>query len=396
MVDTACVVSVKCEDKLKIVFFADAGAEHTVRWVRFFAVLGHEVHVISWNDFSKGSASYRQDDIKGKFLPAQLHILGGRRPEKMLSYFVWLMSLVLRIRKLVKQIEPDLIHSHAVGAHAWITLFLKGFKTFITPWGTDVLIDMKESRINRLLSTLALNKATRITVDAYHMKQELINFGVKSSKIDIVYFGTDTEYYSMSFDSRQQIRNSYNFKDDEVVVISTRTLNPIHDVFLTLEAIPAVLAIKKNIKFVIASDGIERRAMEDYVAVHDLNDHVIFPGYMTMSEMVAFLSASDLYVSSSRADAGLAASTAEAMSVGLPVIVSDNSENRLWVNESGILFQDGDANGIADAIIKLASDAQLRTVLGRNGRRRISKDNDYQTEMTKMNTLYLQAINNNE
>jgi len=375
--------------KLKIVFFADAGVEHTIRWVKYFASLGHDVHIISWNDFSQGSASYRLDDIKSSFHPVKLHVLGGKRPVSKFGYFLWVISLVFSIRKLVRKIDPDLLHSHSVGAHAWITLFLPEIQSVMTPWGTDVLIDMKISRINRFVSTKALKKATAITVDAEHMKQELVKFGVSPAKINIIYFGTNSEYYSRSRDDRMRIRNKFNFKDDDVVVISTRTLNPIHDVFLTIKAIPKVLAQKNNIKFIIASDGVERQDMEAYVSKHNLSNHVIFPGYMTMAEMVAFLSASDIYVSSSKADAGLAASTAEAMSVGLPVLVSDNSENGFWVNGSGFLFADGDADGISDGILRLANDAQLMKELGRNGMARISKDNDYATEMNKVNALYV-------
>ena len=67
--------------------------------------------------------------------------------------------------------------------------------------------------------------------------------------------------------------------------------------------------------------------MEDFVAERGLHGDVVFPGYVTMREMVALLSASDIYVSSSRADAGLAASTAEE-GCGSTSLMSDNSENR--------------------------------------------------------------------
>ena len=35
---------------MKICFFSDAIAEHTRRWVKFFAQNGHEVHLISFNE----------------------------------------------------------------------------------------------------------------------------------------------------------------------------------------------------------------------------------------------------------------------------------------------------------------------------------------------------------
>ena len=156
-----------------------------------------------------------------------------------------------------------------------------------------------------------------------------------------------------------------------------------------LEAIIDEITINYISSVETVLDGIEREEMEEYVSKNGLSSNVIFPGYMTMQEMVAFLSAADIYVSSSKADAGLAASTAEAMSIGLPIIVSNNSENSFWVENSGLLFDDGDSKGIANAILQIANDKELSSNFGANGRARILRDNDYKTEMSKVNSLYL-------
>ena len=371
---------------MKILFFADCAAEHTLRWTKFFAHIGHEVHVISWNDLS---GSYRNDDVIQSFNPVKLHILGGKRPKSKLGYFSWLILLIFQTRKLFREIKPDLLHSHSIGSYAWITIFLPKIKSVMTPWGTDVLIDMKKSKINRYLSLKALKKCSIITVDALHMKEKLIEFGIDENLIKIIYFGTDTSFYSKSQESRIKVRQKFDIRDDEIAVISTRTLNPIHDVFLTIKSIPYVLEKRKNVKFIIASDGSERKEMEDYVLSNNLQENVIFPGYMTMEQMVAYLNAADIYISSSKADAGLAASTAEAMSVGLPVLVSNNSENSLWVENAGLLFEDGDAKGISECILKLIDKPELAMRFGENGRSKILKDNNYKIEMKKVNELYL-------
>ena len=124
---------------------------------------------------------------------------------------------------------------------------------------------------------------------------------------------------------------------------------------------------------------------------------LFFAGYMTMEQMVAYLNAADIYISSSKADAGLAASTAEAMSVGLPVLVSNNSENSFWVENAGLLFEDGDAKGISECILKLIDKPELAMRFGENGRSKILKDNNYKIEMKKlMNSIstYNQYSNN--
>lgn len=376
-------------NKLKILFFADAAAEHTVRWVKYFANIGHEVHIITWNDFSASFVKHNLDNKDNPFYPAKLHVIGNKRPKNFLLYFFWVIKVIIDCRKLYKTIEPDIIHSHSVGSYAWITLFLPKTKTVMTPWGTDVLIDMKKSSINKYLSLKSMNQCSVITVDAEHMKNELVNFGINSDKIKVIYFGTDTNFYKKSNVDRANIRKKYGIKDDELVVISTRTLNPIHDVFLTLKAIPHILKSNKNVKFIIASDGSERKDMQQFILSNNLQENVFFPGYMTMDQMVAYLSAADIYISSSKADAGLAASTAEAMSVGLPVVVSNNSDNSFWIENAGLLFEDGDEEGIAKCILKLLDEPDQAIKYGENGRSRILKDNDYNTEMRKVNELYL-------
>ena len=57
--------------------------------------------------------------------------------------------------------------------------------------------------------------------------------------------------------------------------------------------------------------------------------------------MLEFYNEIDIYVSTALSDGGLAASIAEAMAFERLVIVSDNSDNKLWVKnkKNGFLFE---------------------------------------------------------
>lgn len=376
--------------KLKIIFFADAAAEHSMRWAKFFADLGYEVHLLSWN-IEGGSGSYRQRSaIIKQARPVIFHYIGPSGLKGNHNNLVRVFSILIKSYRLVRKINPDVIHSHSVGAYSWITLLFSKYKIIITPWGTDVLIDMEASRIHRFLSILTLNKSKLITTDAIHMKKKLMEYDIESEKIKIINFGTDIKKFKKNEVARKRIRDKYNISDEDVIVISTRTLNPIHDVFTVLKAISIVNKINSKIKFIIASDGTERRAMERFVSESGISSITYFPGYMTIEEMVEFLSASDIYVSSSIADAGLAASTAEAMSIKLPVIVTDNADNRYWVDEveAGLLFANEDSQSLADNILQLGNNESLRKRFGDNGRLKIKKDCNYYLEMEKMHEIY--------
>ena len=376
------------EEKRKILFFADYAAEHSMRWSKYFALLGHDVYLITWNhELDQGSYRDKEEVIKS-FLPVQVKVLG--RNKYFFGRIGKVLSIIFQVRSLVKSIDPDIIHSHSLGAYSWITLFIFGIRTTLTPWGTDVLIDIKKSFFNRLFSILSMKKSNLITSDALHIKKELVELGINTSKIKLIYFGTDVELYSRNLDSRKRIREKYNISPEDIVVISTRTLNPIHDVITTVKSVKTVVTKNPSIKYFIASDGAQREYLEEYIRENDLQKSVFFPGYMTTSQMVDYLSASDIYVSTSIADAGLAASTAEAMSALLPCIVTDNAENALWIDtpKAGFLIQDKDYQALSEKILSLASNKNMIEELGRNARIKIEKDNNYIIEMNKMNELY--------
>jgi glycosyltransferase involved in cell wall biosynthesis len=95
-------------------------------------------------------------------------------------------------------------------------------------------------------------------------------------------------------------------------------------------------------------------------------------------------------VSTSLSDAGIAASTAEAMACGLPVVITDFGDNGRWVKngEGGFLFRPGDHEALAQAIVWLLTHEGARSAFGRVNRTTIEQHNDYEKEMAKMERLY--------
>jgi glycosyltransferase involved in cell wall biosynthesis len=61
----------------------------------------------------------------------------------------------------------------------------------------------------------------------------------------------------------------------------------------------------------------------------------------------------------------------EAMSCGVPVVGSSSAEIPHVIGSAGLVFPEGDAAALADAIGRLAEDAGLRAELVRRGRERV-------------------------
>ena len=111
------------------------------------------------------------------------------------------------ISESLKRYNPDIIHSHSAGGYAYIVMLL-GFHPFIiTPWGSDVLIDIQKSKIEKFFTTLSLKKADVITCDGENTKEAMINLGISSQKIKFITFGVDIQKFKTST-KKEDFRNN--------------------------------------------------------------------------------------------------------------------------------------------------------------------------------------------
>ena len=140
--------------------------------------------------------------------------------------------------------------------------------------------------------------------------------------------------------------------------------------------------------------GMLENELKQMVHSLGISNSVHFTGFIDNQLLPSLISSSDIYVSTSLSDAGIAASTAEAMSCEIPVVVSDSAENDKWIDDkvNGFLFSTKNHVQLAKILINLIKDQTLRGKVGKEGRNVIVNKNDYKNEMKKMNDLYLKLL----
>ncbi len=117
----------------------------------------------------------------------------------------------------------------------------------------------------------------------------------------------------------------------------------------------------------IYGEGPERKALEALVAHHGLQGRVSLPGVTDKTYDV--LAKADMYVFPTRYE-GFPNALAEAMAMGLPVIASACSGNRVLVQDrhNGLLFPIDDVETLATCMMALLKDPKRAQVLGNNAR----------------------------
>lgn len=354
---------------LRILFLADAEAAHTRRWVNWFAKRNYEVHLVSFN--SKLDFGYDPN--------VNIHVISSKLFNHKFLRIVKGIYIIIKLSRLVNKIKPDVTHCHSVTAYSWLPTLLGITPLVITPWGTEILVDIKVSKLNYLISRHALRSADLVTTDAKHFLPELSKLGVRNALY--LPFGTDTNIFAPT-----QGRIVTPVK----TFISTRTLNPVHDVGLLIKVIPEILKEHPLTRFIIVGGGSQYSEFKDYIEIKGCSNNVEFTGMLSESELLEKLQKSDVYISTSPLDAGLAASTAEAMSTGLPVVVNDTADNRIWVNiEGGLLFTNHSLESLTSNILLMINmETEKLFNMGKRNRELIVESNSLDKSMGMMLSEY--------
>lgn len=367
---------------MKICFFGDAAALHLWRWSRYFVNKGYEVHVITFNP-----------NILDGYEPVNVHVIRKQMPGSALIFRIMsLIPLMLDIKKIIRNINPDIIHSHSVVGYAWIAM-LTGFHPFIvTPWGSDIFIDIQKSKIEKLFTTLALKKADLITCDGSSLRKALTKLGIKPKKIYHICWGTDTRTFNPKQGSKK-IREDLGIFNSPMI-ISSKSLEPIYDIESLVKSISLVLKKVPKAKFVIAGRGSQEAELKQLAKSMGVSNSVKFIGFIPSDKVPKYLASADIYVCTSLSEGGLAISTKEAMASELPVVITDLEVNTEWIENgaNGFVIPPKDPKSLAEKIIYLIEHEDVRMKFGELGRKLVKESFEYDKELKKVENIYAQLI----
>lgn len=144
-------------------------------------------------------------------------------------------------------------------------------------------------------------------------------------------------------------------------------------------------------KLHIVGDGDDRQKLEDLVKELNLSDSIIFHGFKLRHEINELLSNSSIYAMASRSESfGLV--LIEAQSFGLPCVAFDSARGACEIltdGENGFLIENRSLSDMANALNKLIENPDLRTKLGKAGRK-----NAETYSLTNVKKLWITFIDN--
>lgn len=151
-------------------------------------------------------------------------------------------------------------------------------------------------------------------------------------------------------------------------IVVTRNLEPIYDVASAIRAMARLIESHPTARMSIAGSGPERAQLEHLADELGLDGHIRFTGRLDSVQMAELYRSASACLNTALVD-NMPNSVLEALASGVPV-VSTNVGGVPYIvkhEETALLVDAGDFQGMADAMSRLVADNQLRHRLIANG-----------------------------
>ncbi|MCX6733252.1 MAG: glycosyltransferase family 1 protein [Candidatus Peregrinibacteria bacterium] len=229
--------------------------------------------------------------------------------------------------------------------------------------------NMKATFIERLTLPRALKMGAYVTTVSRNTKKDLIQiFKTKSENIEVIPCAASENFTPLPPQEIQKFRHEK--KLPEKYILAVGTLEPrknMKTLIKCMSQIPADISL-----YIIGGKGWQYEEIFDEVRKNNLEDRVIFLGYVEEGELPLYYNAASCFVFPSLYE-GFGIPPLEAMQCGCPVVCSNTSSLPEVVGESALLVDPLSSNDMSKAIHSVLSDEKLAANLREKGLIQASK-----------------------
>jgi len=299
----------------------------------------------------------------------------------LLPFFV--VGELLALIRLLQRYRFHLIHAHWLIPQALVAILacsLTGFKIplLFTSHGGD-LFGLQGIIMNRIKRWVIL-KSDALTVVSRSMIEEVKTLGADHKKIHVIPMGADLKKRFVPAESRSN--------NDSILFVGR--LVEKKGLHYLIHAMPLILKRHSQVHLLIAGDGPEKVAIKRACEKLRISNHIRFFGAVKNELLPALYQASDVVVFPSviaedgdREGFGLV--LVEALGCECATVVTDlpAMQDIIVDGKTGLVVPQKNVEKLAEKVIWLLEDPNLRQSLGKDGRRYVLKHYDWDHIATK-------------
>ncbi len=314
--------------------------------------------------------------------------VSGKTLLKMDSQF----RAALALARLFSEEQPDIVHCHHAKAHniALLASLISRPKNIVST--RRVSFPVAKNPVAVLKYRTSRNR--KIVAVSGRIKSFLAAAGVASERIQVIYSGTDCERFSPAV-SGAVVRNELGLPADATVIGKIANYSSWKGYDYFLDACADIVAVRKNVYFVVAGTGTDSSGMKEKIAARGLEGRVKMLGFRNdVPEVIAAL---DISVNVSTGGEGISGAVRESMATERPVIATDVGGNSELITHgvTGLLVPPADTRALAGSIERLLDDPDASSAMAKSARRTVTEKFSVSAMISAHEILYKEIINGN-
>jgi glycosyltransferase involved in cell wall biosynthesis len=285
--------------------------------------------------------------------------------------FFFMGELIALIR-LLRKYKFHLIHAHWLIPQGLVALLARLLIKSVPPLlctshGSDLFA--LQGNINKILKRYIVSNSTAVTVVSNAMRKEVIKLNVGHEKVYVIPMGVDLQNLFIPPETR---------KNSGALLFVGRLIKK-KGVRYLLDALPLILKKHHKVCLRIAGDGPEKDDLKSRCVNLGISDHVHFLGAMRNDLLPPLYQTSNVVVFPSVIAEGFGLVLVEALGCECAVVVTDIPSFRDIIvdGKTGLVVPQKNIQQIAEKVILLMNDDELRCSLGKEGRRFVLKHYDW-------------------
>lgn len=360
---------------MRILMIAHSRAPWTPHFARFFSRRGDAFKLVS---FSPGPL----DGVDGIDLA-----FVGIEPFDMHKNKHMFITRVPRVRRIIREFRPEVVFAPYLASNGLTAVLSWSGPLLISAVGGDVLEQAGRTGLRKWLRDrlvrFVAQRADLIHSVSQEIDDKLIALGILQSKIVQYPVGVDPDQFALNPDLPRR---------DGTRLVTIRKHEPIYDNVTIIRALEILARRGRKFHCTFACAGTLLEMHKAMVRQAGLEQHVTFTGDLPHAELPALLSQGDIYISASLSD-GTSVSLLEAMSVGLFPVVSRIRANEPWIEHgrTGLLFDTGRPESLADCLERAMDDFEMRRVALPVNRNRVLQEGSMPRTMERI-AIHLEQL----
>jgi glycogen synthase len=314
-----------------------------------------------------------------------------------------------RLRELVDEQAPDLIHAHSPVLNALPALWLRLSRKLPVVYEMrasweDAAVDHGTTtegspryRLSRALESFALRQADQITTICEGLRGDIAARGIAADKITVIPNAVDAASFRFGVPADAALRQRLGLEGCTVLGFAG-SFYGYEGLHLLVEALGRLRERHPTLRLLLVGGGPQDAALREQVQAAGLAEHVIFTGRVPHSEVQRYYELIDL-LAYPRLPIRLTELVTplkplEAMAQGRVFVASDVGGHRELVRhgETGYLCPAGDAQALATAIETALAQREQWPALAQRARRFVEQERTWSHSVSRYAEVYRRAL----